>query len=124
VRSLTVTYRGTVVPLAEMGTWTYEEAPVAERVTGITVGQMALSHLRGPNSLTALGFAVVSLLRAGVEFDEATIGTETLDDLIVDFIGKPAADEPQEGDESPPEHAAGDVAERDETAAKEAPAAS
>lgn len=125
MRKMTVTYHGTVVPLAEMGTWTYDEAELAERITGISVGQMALRQLMGADSLTAKGFAVVSLTRAGVEFDPDTLGYETLDDLIVDFMGTPVEDEPQEDDELPPEAAAGDVAEHAETpTAAEAPAAS
>jgi len=103
---MTVTYKGTVVPLAEMGTWTYDEAAFAERVTGVSVGQMAISQLMGVDSKTALGFAVVSLLRAEVDFDPETLGQETLDDLIVDFIGTPVADEPAEGEQSPPAAAA------------------
>ena len=103
---MTVTYHGTtVVPLTEMGTWTYEEAELAERIAGISVGQMALRQLMGADSKTALGFAVVSLTRAGVEFDPDTLGQETLDDLIVDFIGTPV-DEPEETDASPPAPAA------------------
>jgi hypothetical protein len=114
----TVNWKGTIVPLAEMGSWTYDEAEIGERVAGISVGLMALSELSGTNSRTALGFAAVSLFRAGVEFDPATLGRETLDDLIVDFIGTPDVDEATEGETSPPVEAAAVDVESDETAAE------
>lgn len=103
----TVTYRGKKYPLAEMGTWSYDEAEFAESVVGLTTGQIALAQQMG-GAKAALGFAVVSLRRAGVEFDPDTIGSTPLDDLIVDFIGTPAeetADE-EESTDGPPAVAA------------------
>ena len=115
-----VVFMGRTYPLVGQGEWSYDDAEMAQRVSGLTVGQMALGILAN-DIRVAKAFAAVSLSRAGVHIDAEdgakvavdidNLGSYTMDQLIVDFTGDVPDPEEEPADDPPAGAAAGDEAD-------------
>ena len=95
-----LTIDGREYSMVRVGDWTFEEASIVKRLTGLRAGEVLTAALSGDPD-AELAFAAVGYLRAGKDPDE--LRQAKLDDVLVDYT-----DKKQENDPSPqPEGGAG-----------------
>jgi hypothetical protein len=85
-----ITIDGTEYAPVLLGEWTYDEADMVKRVTGLTVGQVHLGILQG-DALANLAFAVVAYQRQHPGSDPAELREKGIDEIVVDYRDEKAA---------------------------------
>jgi hypothetical protein len=115
-----LTIDGTEYRLPKLGTWTYDEADIAFRVSGLRAGQVWGELLEG-NPRAHLAFAVVAFVRAHPDKDPIQLilsengEQRNIDSHVVDLLAAGIGDKPD--DEAEPEAGDGPPAEGGEDAA-------